>query len=118
MPRRRRTRNDPLWTIFAILIIAFLLYAVLQQALVFGWYFLVMFIVTLVLYVRQGKFYRLIENPGRIVILFVVQVVVFSIGSLLVEAKESLLKGSILTALILLGTYLYLRSEFNKLKDI
>jgi len=43
---------------------------------------------------------------------------VFSLGSLLVEAKESLLKGSILTALILLGTYLYLRSEFNKLKDI
>ncbi len=114
----RRSRNDPLWTIFAILIIAFLLYAVLQQALALGWYFLVLFLATLFLYIRQGKFHRLIENPGRIISLFVVQVVVFSLGSLLVEAKESLLKGSILTALILLGTYLYLRSEFNKLKDI
>lgn len=116
MPRRRR--NDPIWTIFSVLIIVFLLYAVLQQALTLGWYFLVLFLITLVLYIRQGKLHSLIENPGRIIILFVVQVVIFSLGSLLVEAKESLLKGSILTALILLGTYLYLRSEFSKLKDI
>ncbi len=114
----RRSRNDPMWTIFSILIIAFLLYAVLQQALTLGWYFLVMFIATLILYIRHWGFHRLIENPGRIIILFVVQVVVFSLGDLLVEAKESILKGSILTALILLGTYLYLRSEFNKLKDM
>jgi len=118
MPRKRRVRNDPLWTIFAIIVIGFLLFAVLEQALTFGWYFLVMFLVTLVLYIRRVGFYRLIENPGRIVILFVVQVVIFSLGSLLVEAKESILKGSILTALILLGTYLYLRSEITKFRDM
>ncbi len=118
MPRRGRIGNDPIWTAFSILIIAFLLYAVLQQALTLGWYFLVMFLVTLILYIKHWGFHHLIENPGRIIILFVVQVAVFSFGSLLVEAKGSLLKGSILTALILLGTYLYLRSEFNKLKDI
>ena len=100
MPRRRIS-SDPLWALFAIFIIAFLLYAVLKESLALGWYFIVMFIVTLTLYIWRGKFYRLIENPLRIVVIWAAQVIIFSIGSLLVEAKNSLLSGSILTAIIL-----------------
>ena len=107
-----------LWIIFSLFIIGISLYAALEQALKLGWYFLFMFLVSFIMYVRQGNFHKLIENPARIFVIFAVQAFIFSLGDLLIAIKESLLKGSLLTALILFGTYLYLRFEANRLKDL
>jgi len=117
MPRRR-ARNDPLWTVIALAILVFLLITLLRASLAFGGFFLVMFIVTLVLYVRRYNFHRLIKDPRRIIIIWVAQVLIFSIGDLLIAAKDSLLEGSLLTALILFLTYLYLRYEAKKLQKM
>ena len=110
--------GNPLWTIFSIFILAYLLYAVLKESLALGWYFLVMFIITIAIYIWQGKFHRLIDNPLRIVVIWAVQVIIFSLGSILEVVRESVLSGSILTAIILFGTYLYIRFEVKKLQDM
>ena len=118
MPKRKRRREDPLRNIVAAALAIFLLVIVLQESISLGWYFVVMFIITLTMYLRKFGYRPILENPYRIIVIWVVQILLLSIGSLLIEAKDSLLKGSILTALILLATYLYLRSEFTKLRNL
>ncbi len=118
MPKRRRRREDPIWKIVAAAVAIFLLFIVLKESISLGWYFVVMFIVTLIMYLRKFGFRPILENPYRIIIIWVVQILLLGLGSLLIEAKDSLLKGSILTSLILLATYLYLRYEFTKLRNL
>ncbi|MFC2044739.1 hypothetical protein ACFLT8_06080 [Chloroflexota bacterium] len=117
MPKRKRRRDDPVWNIVGAALASCFLLIVLKESISFGWYFVVMFIVTLIIYLRKFGYYRILENPYRIIIVWVVQILLLSIGSLLIEAKDSLFKGSILTAVVLLVTYLYLRSEFTKLRN-
>ena len=76
------------------------------------------FAITIALYIHKYGFIRIVENPLRLILVFVVQVLLYSFGSILIEVKNSFLEGSILTALILSLTYLYLRKEAQSLLDL
>ena len=106
------------WNVLAIFTLAVLLHAILKESLSLGWHFLIMFIVTLAMYVWKSGLSRLLENPLRIVLIWGAQVLIFGAGILLVAAKGSLLAGSVLTALILICTYLYIRHEVKGLQHM
>ncbi len=103
--------------IFAVILGVIFFFVFLGQSVQIGWFFVAMLLVTFVMYTWRGGFQKLIDNPYRFIEILAVQVLIYSVGSILIPAKDSLLAGSFLAAIILFGTYLYIRREAKRIQN-